>query len=123
MLGGIYKISIYTNDLTQYMINLLSALKHANDKPAVKLHRDDYPADAAHQGPIIAFNVYDNEGKCVGATAVRFVVEFRKLMKDSRSTAWLICIRYNCAQGAFVIRAPASTISILSRRWSFRIIR
>lgn len=123
LLGGIEKISIYTNGLTQYMIKLLCALKHANGKSVVKLHRGDYPADVFHQGPVIAFNVYDSEGKCVGATAVCSVVELCKPFQDFRSTAWPICIRYNCAQDAFAIRALAITILTSIRRRPFCIIR
>lgn len=70
--GGMEKIKQHTFALTHYTYTVLSALKYANGAPVVRIYSDTDFSNPDVQGPIINFNVLDENGAVVGFSQVCF---------------------------------------------------
>jgi selenocysteine lyase/cysteine desulfurase len=57
--AGIERLSVHVSDLTATLIEQLSALRHDNGVPVVRIYG---PANMTGRGGIVAFNVCDREG-------------------------------------------------------------
>ncbi|XP_060103806.1 molybdenum cofactor sulfurase isoform X3 [Heteronotia binoei] len=68
--GGMENIKQHTFALAHYTYTVLSALKYANGAPVVLIYSDTDFSSADTQGPIINFNVLDENGEIVGYSQV-----------------------------------------------------
>lgn len=72
LLGGMENIKQHTFALAHYTYTVLSTLKHANGAPLVHIYCDTDFNNPDIQGPIINFNVLDENGEIVGYSQVHF---------------------------------------------------
>lgn len=70
--GGMEKIKQHTFALAHYTYNMLSTLKYANGAPVVRIYSDTDFSNPDVQGPIINFNVLDENGEVIGFSQVCF---------------------------------------------------
>ncbi|XP_066848732.1 molybdenum cofactor sulfurase isoform X6 [Anser cygnoides] len=68
--GGMEKIKQHTFALAHYTYNVLSTLKYANGAPVVRIYSDTDFSNPDVQGPIINFNVLDENGEVIGFSQV-----------------------------------------------------
>lgn len=68
--GGMEKIKQHTFVLSHYTYTVLSALKYANGAPVVRIYSDTDFSNPDVQGPIINFNVLDENGEVIGFSQV-----------------------------------------------------
>ncbi|NXY40253.1 MOCOS sulfurase, partial [Ceuthmochares aereus] len=68
--GGMEKIKQHTFALAHYTYNVLSTLKYANGAPVVRIYSDTDFSNPDLQGPIINFNVLDENGEVIGFSEV-----------------------------------------------------
>ncbi|NXV47308.1 MOCOS sulfurase, partial [Uria aalge] len=68
--GGMEKIKQHTFVLAHYTYTVLSALKYANGAPVVRIYSDTDFSNPDVQGPIINFNVLDENGEVIGFSEV-----------------------------------------------------
>ncbi|XP_051466774.1 molybdenum cofactor sulfurase isoform X1 [Apus apus] len=68
--GGMEKIKQHTFTLAHYTYTVLSTLKYANGAPVVRIYSDTDFSNPDVQGPIINFNVLDENGEVVGFSQV-----------------------------------------------------
>ncbi|XP_068092775.1 molybdenum cofactor sulfurase [Hyperolius riggenbachi] len=68
--GGMEKIKNHTHSLASYTYSVLSALRYANGKPVVCVYTDTKVRTYDVQGPVINFNVLDENGGVIGYTQV-----------------------------------------------------
>ncbi|XP_065485415.1 molybdenum cofactor sulfurase isoform X2 [Caloenas nicobarica] len=68
--GGMEKIKQHTFALAHYTYTVLSTLKYANGAPVVRIYSDTDFSNPDVQGPIINFNVLDENGEVVGFSQV-----------------------------------------------------
>ncbi|NXE27500.1 MOCOS sulfurase, partial [Ardeotis kori] len=68
--GGMEKIKQHTFALAQYTYTVLSTLKYANGAPVVRIYSDTDFSNPDVQGPIINFNVLDENGDVIGFSQV-----------------------------------------------------
>ncbi|XP_009073551.1 PREDICTED: molybdenum cofactor sulfurase, partial [Acanthisitta chloris] len=68
--GGMEKIKQHTFALAYYTYSVLSELKYANGAPVVRIYSDTDFSNPDVQGPIINFNVLDENGEVVGFSQV-----------------------------------------------------
>ncbi|NXX76619.1 MOCOS sulfurase, partial [Urocolius indicus] len=68
--GGMEKIKQHTFALTHYTYTVLSTLKYANGAPVVRIYSDTDFSNPDVQGPIINFNVLDENGEVIGFSQV-----------------------------------------------------
>ncbi|KAM9308264.1 molybdenum cofactor sulfurase [Gastrophryne carolinensis] len=68
--GGMEKIRNHTHALAHYTYSVLSALRYANGKPVVQVYTDTELRTYDVQGPIINFNVLDENGGIIGYSQV-----------------------------------------------------
>ncbi|NXE04421.1 MOCOS sulfurase, partial [Lophotis ruficrista] len=68
--GGMEKIKQHTFALAQYTYTVLSTLKYANGVPVVRIYSDTDFSNPDVQGPIINFNVLDENGDVIGFSQV-----------------------------------------------------
>uniref|UniRef100_A0A6I8PQE9 Molybdenum cofactor sulfurase n=1 Tax=Ornithorhynchus anatinus TaxID=9258 RepID=A0A6I8PQE9_ORNAN len=68
--GGMEKIQQHTFTLTRYTYTVLASLRYPNGAPVVRIYSDTEFDDPATQGPIINFNVLDENGHVVGYSQV-----------------------------------------------------
>ncbi|OXB66330.1 hypothetical protein ASZ78_003721 [Callipepla squamata] len=70
MPGGMEKIKQHTFALAHYTYTVLSTLKYANGAPVVRIYNDTDFSNPDVQGPIINFNVLDENGEVIGFSQV-----------------------------------------------------
>lgn len=70
--GGMEKVKQHTFALAHYTYTVLSALKYANGAPVVRIYSDTDFSNPDVQGPIINFNVLDENGAVIGFSQVCF---------------------------------------------------
>ncbi|NWY40695.1 MOCOS sulfurase, partial [Sylvia atricapilla] len=68
--GGMEKIKQHTFALAHYTYTVLSNLKYANGAPVVRIYSDTDFSNPDVQGPIINFNVLDENGEVLGFSQV-----------------------------------------------------
>ncbi|NWX49796.1 MOCOS sulfurase, partial [Steatornis caripensis] len=68
--GGMEKIKEHTFALAHYTYTVLSTLKYANGAPVVRIYSDTDFSNPDVQGPIINFNVLDENGGVIGFSQV-----------------------------------------------------
>uniref|UniRef100_A0A8C0F652 Molybdenum cofactor sulfurase n=1 Tax=Bubo bubo TaxID=30461 RepID=A0A8C0F652_BUBBB len=68
--GGMEKIKQHTFALAHYTYTVLSTLKYANGAPVVRIYSDTDFSNPDVQGPIINFNVLDENGEVIGFSQV-----------------------------------------------------
>uniref|UniRef100_H3AUI3 Molybdenum cofactor sulfurase n=1 Tax=Latimeria chalumnae TaxID=7897 RepID=H3AUI3_LATCH len=68
--GGMQNIMLHTFGLAQSTYRILSALQHSNGSPVVCLYTDTEFDSPDTQGPIINFNVLDENGGIIGYSQV-----------------------------------------------------
>ncbi|XP_048367698.1 molybdenum cofactor sulfurase isoform X2 [Sphaerodactylus townsendi] len=68
--GGMANIKQHTFALAHYTYTVLSTLKYANGSPVVRIYSDTDFSDPDVQGPILNFNVLDENGEIVGYSQV-----------------------------------------------------
>ncbi|NXE76255.1 MOCOS sulfurase, partial [Cochlearius cochlearius] len=68
--GGMEKIKQHTFALAHYTYTVLSTLKYANGAPVVRIYSDTDFSNPDLQGPIINFNVLDENGEVIGFSQV-----------------------------------------------------
>ncbi|NWQ65761.1 MOCOS sulfurase, partial [Neopipo cinnamomea] len=68
--GGMEKIKQHTFALAHYTYTVLSNLKYANGAPVVRIYSDTDFSSPDVQGPIINFNVLDENGEVLGFSQV-----------------------------------------------------
>ncbi|XP_068051500.1 molybdenum cofactor sulfurase isoform X5 [Anomalospiza imberbis] len=68
--GGMEKIKQHTFALAHYTYTVLSNLKYANGAPVVRIYSDTDFSNPDVQGPIINFNVLDENGQVLGFSQV-----------------------------------------------------
>ncbi|KAM9198824.1 molybdenum cofactor sulfurase [Mergus octosetaceus] len=68
--GGMEKIKQHTFALAHYTYNVLSTLKYANGAPVVRIYSETDFSNPDVQGPIINFNVLDENGEVIGFSQV-----------------------------------------------------
>lgn len=68
--GGMENVRQHTFTLTQYTYTALSALHYANGAPVVQIYSDSEFSSPEVQGPIINFNVLDDNGNVIGYSQV-----------------------------------------------------
>ncbi|NXA33940.1 MOCOS sulfurase, partial [Eudromia elegans] len=68
--GGIENIKQHTFALAHYTYTVLSTLKHANGAPVVRIYSDTDFSSPDVQGPIINFNILDENGEVIGFSQV-----------------------------------------------------
>ncbi|XP_068860263.1 molybdenum cofactor sulfurase [Aphelocoma coerulescens] len=68
--GGMEKIKQHTFALAHYTYTVLSNLRYANGAPVVRIYSDTDFSSPDVQGPIINFNVLDENGEVVGYSQV-----------------------------------------------------
>nr|XP_026646809.1 molybdenum cofactor sulfurase isoform X2 [Zonotrichia albicollis] len=68
--GGMEKIKQHTFALAHYTYTVLSNLKYANGAPVVRIYSDTDFSNPDAQGPIINFNVLDENGQVLGFSQV-----------------------------------------------------
>uniref|UniRef100_A0A663MX73 Molybdenum cofactor sulfurase n=1 Tax=Athene cunicularia TaxID=194338 RepID=A0A663MX73_ATHCN len=68
--GGMEKIKEHTFALAHYTYTVLSTLKYANGAPVVRIYSDTDFSNPDVQGPIINFNVLDENGEVIGFSQV-----------------------------------------------------
>ncbi|XP_060637428.2 molybdenum cofactor sulfurase isoform X1 [Anolis sagrei] len=68
--GGMENIKQHTFALAHYTYTILSTLKYANGAPVVHIYSDTDFSSADTQGPIINFNVLDENGETIGYSQV-----------------------------------------------------
>ena len=69
--GGMENVMSHTFHLAQLIYSSLKHLCHHNAQSAIQLYADTDYSDPSTQGPIVAFNVLDTQGKVVGYSQVR----------------------------------------------------
>lgn len=67
-------IQQHTFTLAQYTYTALSALRYPNGSPVVRIYCDSKFSSPDVQGPVINFNVLDDNGKIIGYSQVGFLV-------------------------------------------------
>ncbi|EMP36600.1 Molybdenum cofactor sulfurase, partial [Chelonia mydas] len=70
LLGGMENIKYHTFALSRYTYTVLSTLKYANGAPIVRIYSDSDFSSPDVQGPIINFNVLDENGDVIGYSQV-----------------------------------------------------
>ncbi|XP_069709090.1 molybdenum cofactor sulfurase [Phaenicophaeus curvirostris] len=83
--GGMEKIKQHTFALAHYTYNVLSTLKYANGAPVVRIYSDTDFSNPDLQGPIINFNVLNENGEAIGFSQV-----------DKMASLYNIHIRTGC---------------------------
>ncbi|KAM6283059.1 molybdenum cofactor sulfurase [Porphyrio hochstetteri] len=68
--GGMEKIKQHTFALARYTYTMLATLKYANGAPVVRIYSDTDFSNPDVQGPIINFNVLDENGEVIGFSQV-----------------------------------------------------
>ncbi|NXT76085.1 MOCOS sulfurase, partial [Zapornia atra] len=68
--GGMEKIKQHTFALARYTYTVLSTLRYANGAPVVRIYSDTDFSSPDVQGPIINFNVLDENGEVIGFSQV-----------------------------------------------------
>ncbi|NXX16127.1 MOCOS sulfurase, partial [Podargus strigoides] len=68
--GGMEKIKQHTFALAHYTYTVLSTLKYDNGAPVVRIYSDTDFSNPDVQGPIINFNVLDENGEVIGFSQV-----------------------------------------------------
>ncbi|KAM6218432.1 molybdenum cofactor sulfurase [Rhynchocyon petersi] len=68
--GGMENIMHHTFSLAQYTYKALSSLRYPNGAPVVRIYRDSEFSSPEVQGPIINFNVLDDQGNVIGYSQV-----------------------------------------------------
>nr|XP_056713238.1 molybdenum cofactor sulfurase [Euleptes europaea] len=68
--GGMENIKKHTFALAHYTYTVLSTLKYANGSPVVRIYSDTDFSSPDVQGPILNFNVLDENGEIVGYSQV-----------------------------------------------------
>ncbi|XP_061851337.1 molybdenum cofactor sulfurase [Colius striatus] len=68
--GGMEKIKQHTFALAHYTYTVLSTLKYANGAPVVRIYSDTDFSNPDVQGPIINFNMLDENGEVIGFSQV-----------------------------------------------------
>ncbi|CAM4515037.1 molybdenum cofactor sulfurase isoform X1 [Caretta caretta] len=68
--GGMENIKHHTFALSRYTYTVLSTLKYANGAPIVRIYSDSDFSSPDVQGPIINFNVLDENGDVIGYSQV-----------------------------------------------------
>ncbi|KAM9576000.1 molybdenum cofactor sulfurase isoform 3-T3 [Guaruba guarouba] len=68
--GGMEKIKQHTFALAHYTYNVLSILKYANGAPVIRIYSNTDFSNPDVQGPIINFNILDENGEVIGFSQV-----------------------------------------------------
>ncbi|KAM5156729.1 molybdenum cofactor sulfurase [Mantella aurantiaca] len=68
--GGMARIRNHTHALASYTYSVLSALRYANGEPVIQVYTDTEVRTYDVQGPIINFNVLDENGDLIGYSQV-----------------------------------------------------
>ncbi|NXI47277.1 MOCOS sulfurase, partial [Galbula dea] len=68
--GGMEKIQQHTFALARYTYTVLSTLKYANGAPVVRIYSDTDFSSPDAQGPILNFNLLDENGEVIGFSQV-----------------------------------------------------
>ncbi|XP_004380979.1 molybdenum cofactor sulfurase [Trichechus manatus latirostris] len=68
--GGMENIKQHTFTLAQYTYSALSSLRYPNGAPVVRIYSDSEFSSPEVQGPIINFNVLDDQGNIIGYSQV-----------------------------------------------------
>ncbi|XP_018416165.1 PREDICTED: molybdenum cofactor sulfurase [Nanorana parkeri] len=68
--GGMEKIRNHTHELASYTYSVLSALRYANGEPVIQVYTSTGVRTYDVQGPIINFNVLDENGGIIGYSQV-----------------------------------------------------
>ncbi|KAM5221977.1 molybdenum cofactor sulfurase [Ctenodactylus gundi] len=83
--GGMENIKQHTFTLAQYTYAALSSLHYPNGAPVVRIYSDSEFSSPDVQGPIINFNVLDDNGDIIGYSQV-----------DKMACLYNICLRTGC---------------------------
>ncbi|XP_075272814.1 molybdenum cofactor sulfurase isoform X2 [Opisthocomus hoazin] len=84
--GGMEKIKQHTFALAHYTYTVLSTLKYANGVPVVRIYSDTDFSNPDVQGPIINFNVLDENGEVIGFSQAGHVCGDDVDLVDGRPT-------------------------------------
>ncbi|XP_069767934.1 molybdenum cofactor sulfurase isoform X2 [Narcine bancroftii] len=68
--GGMQNIMLHTFSLARYTYTMLSGMRHANGRPVVWIYSDNEFETPDIQGPIINFNILNENGDIVGYAKV-----------------------------------------------------
>jgi molybdenum cofactor sulfurtransferase len=68
--GGLRLVSVHTFSLVQFVYTKLREMHHENGAPVVDVYCDSDFKDRQQQGPIIAFNIRQQDGSYVGYSQV-----------------------------------------------------
>ncbi|XP_053570573.1 molybdenum cofactor sulfurase [Bombina bombina] len=68
--GGMENIKSHTHTLASYTYSVLSALRYANGQHVVQIYSDTEVRNSDVQGPVITFNVLDENGDIIGYSQV-----------------------------------------------------
>ena len=71
--GGMENIRQHTFTLARYTYVALSSLRYPNGAPVVQIYSDSDFSSPEVQGPVISFNVLDDNGNIIGYSQVGFL--------------------------------------------------
>jgi molybdenum cofactor sulfurtransferase len=81
LFGSLNDVSNHCAVLSQRLYSGLETLRHWNGQPVCKLYHTpgcDFQ-DLQHQGPTVAFNVYNSLGSCIGSTEVEKLASIKNI--------------------------------------------
>lgn len=114
----------HTFTLAQYTYTALSALRYPNGAPVVQIYSDSEFSSPEVQGPVISFNVLDDNGNIIGYSQVGFLFILLTCSQQTRITlVWnseAFLSPEICSQGlwAFAI-AMMNPVHCWRGHWSF----
>jgi molybdenum cofactor sulfurtransferase len=78
--GSMDQISKHTSSLAKKLHQNLSALEHFNGQPVCKIYTDSpFSYESNQQGPVIAFNIQDSNGKWVANSEVEKIASIKNI--------------------------------------------
>ncbi|XP_063778801.1 molybdenum cofactor sulfurase isoform X2 [Pseudophryne corroboree] len=84
--GGMDNIRNHTHTLASYTYLVMSALCYANGKPVIRIYTDTEDRTVDVQGPVINFNVLDENGSIIGYTQAGHICGDNMDIIDGRPT-------------------------------------
>ncbi|KQK82633.1 hypothetical protein AAES_68357 [Amazona aestiva] len=92
--GGMEKIKQHTFALAHYTYNVLSTLKYANGAPVIRIYSDTDFSNPDVQGPIINFNILDENGEVIGFSQTTKNCELKSKLRKAGIRDCLGALRY-----------------------------
>ena len=99
----------HTFTLARYTYASLTALRYPNGAPVVRIYSDSEFSSPEVQGPVISFNVLDDDGNIIGYSQVGFLFVLLICSQQNHSCLEL-CGPEICSQGLWVL-----SIALLER--------